>query len=117
LRKNGLWESAATVHSVEVDDPFAGSGSEVFVVTLILEVTLDVTLDATLDVDLDVALDATSDTTLDGEPNSIPEAAVFAVNQGKTVKEVYLGRVPSHSKCRKTRSIATGEAAQTADCR
>lgn len=86
-------------------------------VTLILEVTLDITLDATLDVDLDVALDATSDTTLDGEPNSIPEAAVFAVNQGKTVKEVYLGRVPSHSKCRKTRSIATGEAAQTADCR
>lgn len=86
-------------------------------VTLILEVTLDVTLDATLDVDLDVALDATSDTTLDGEPNSIPAAAVFAVNQGKTVKEVYLGRVPSHSKCRKTRSIATGEAAQTADCR
>ena len=57
----------ATVHSVEVDGPFAGSGSEVFVVGFTMDVTMD------------------------GERNSMREVGVFTVDQGKIVKEVYLG--------------------------
>jgi hypothetical protein len=65
--KHAWWDGVATVHSVEVDGPFAGSGSEVFVVGFTMDVTMD------------------------GERNSMREVGVFTVDQGKIVKEVYLG--------------------------
>lgn len=65
--KHAWWDGVATVHSVEVDGPFAGSGSEVFVVGFTMDVTMD------------------------GERNSMREVGVFTVDQGKIIKEVYLG--------------------------
>ena len=65
--KHAWWDGVATVHSVEVDGPFAGSGSGMFVVGFTMDVTMD------------------------GERNSMREVGVFTVDQGKIVKEVYLG--------------------------
>lgn len=71
--KHAWWESAATVHSVLVDGPFAGHDSDVFVVGFTMDFTMDVTMD--------------------GERNTLREVGVFTVDQGKIIKEVYLGPV------------------------
>ncbi len=65
--KYAWWESVATIHSVEVDGPFAGHGSDVFVVGFSMDVTVE------------------------GERNTMREVGVFTVEEGKIVKEVYLG--------------------------
>ncbi|MEL0048675.1 MAG: hypothetical protein VW867_08520 [Gammaproteobacteria bacterium] len=55
------------MHSVEVDGPFAGHGSDVFVVGFSMDVTVE------------------------GERNTMREVGVFTVEESKIVKEVYLG--------------------------
>ena len=65
--KHAWWESVATIHSVEVDGPFAGHGSDVFVVGFSMDVTVE------------------------GERNTMREVGVFTLEEGKIVKEVYLG--------------------------
>ena len=65
--KHEWWESVATVHQIDVEGPFAGSGDDHFVVRFAVDVTLN------------------------GQRNQMAEVGLFTVAKGKIVKEVYLG--------------------------
>ena len=67
--KHAWWESVATVHKVDVEGPFAGTGDDHFVVRFAMDVTMD------------------------GERNRMTEVGLFTVANGKIVQEVYLGLV------------------------
>ena len=67
--KHAWWESVATVHNIDIEGPFAGSGDVHFVVHFQMDVTME------------------------GQRSQMTEVGLYTVAKGKIIKEVYLDLV------------------------